>query len=248
LNYPHNISPEELERIERYLTGSMEESEANVYSQELEASDLLKEKTREVRLLLLAINEQSLQQALHGYHDEMNGAKNGIKKNAKVMPISRKWLMAACAIGIIMISVWAILQMRNQNERLYSEYYKPDPGLPTYMSSSSDYNFQKAMVEYKNGEFDKALKAWTALLNAKPGNDTLKYFVAVTYLGLGESQRAIEKLQPVASDTASAFNKDACWYLGLSYLKQNRLDSALIYIDRSGHPESVHILQALKTK
>ncbi len=89
------------------------------------------------------------------------------------------------------------------------------------------------MVEYKNGEYAKHWKTWSALLKQNPGNDTLIYFIGAASQAKGDDDRAIENLQQVAADSSSFFYKDACWYLGLSYLKKGDTKRAAEYIERS---------------
>lgn len=243
----HNISPEELERIERFLTNEMPENEAIAFAGELKGNTILQEKTEEVRLLLLGISEQSLQNRLDDFHKEI-GVRVVSKKNTPVVTLREKLLIAASVLAIISLSLWWFLQNESQSEKIYSNYYKPDPGLATVMGSTSDYDFEKAMVEYKNGEYEKALKAWQALLAKKPGNDTLVYFIGSAYQAMGDNDNAINNLQQITADSNSAFYKDACWYLGLSYLKKAETNKAIDLIQRSGHSQADAILKDINKK
>jgi tetratricopeptide (TPR) repeat protein len=225
----------------------MHGNESKAFAEELNENEQLLERTKEVKLLLLGINELSLEEKLAGFHKEILPAVN-LKKKARVLTLGRKLLVAASLLAVIALSLWWFLQNENPNEKIYSKYYTPDPGLATVMSGSSNYNFDKAMVEYKNGEYDKALEGWKNLYKEKPGNDTLIYFIAATYQAKKEDIRAIENFRQITANTQSAFYKDACWYLGLSYLKQDKKAQAIEYIQKSDHHQREAILKTISKK
>jgi tetratricopeptide (TPR) repeat protein len=242
LKYHENISPEEWEKIERFLTGSMSEAEATEFSRLIETDKDLSEKVDEIKIMLLGISEGPLQEKLQSFHSELVSVRPA---KARVVPLARKWLVAASLLAIVGLSVWFLLQNRNTNKKIYSKYYTPDPGLATVMSANSNYEFEKAMVEYKNGEYEKALGAWTRLLKEKPGNDTLLYFLAVAYQASEKEDLALENFRKAVVDTNSIFYKDACWYLGLSYLKKGDKQQAIHYIQASEHPQKDAIINAI---
>jgi tetratricopeptide (TPR) repeat protein len=246
LKYSNNISPEELERIERFLANEMLNDEAQAFVEELSTNEQLREKTEEVKLLLVGISELSLEERLEGFHKEILPAFD-LKKKPGVVSLGRKLLVAASVLAVV-FGVWWFLHNENSNKELYSKYYTPDPGLATVMSGSSDYTFNKAMVEYKNGEYDKALQAWKLLYEENSGNDTLAYFIGAAYQAKKDNENAIASLQQVATDTESVFYKDACWYLGLSYLKQGKTNQAVEYIQKSDHPQREAILKTINKK
>jgi len=245
LKYTNNISPEELERIERFITGAMAQQEASAFAGELSTDVVLQEKTEEVKLLLSGINEFSLEQKLESFHKEIKPPAS--KKNVRVIPL-RRLLVAASVIVVVSLSLWWFFQSQNTNDKIYGRYYSPDSGLATMMSSSSRYNFDKAMVEYKNGEYDKAITAWQNLLKTKSNDDTLHYFIACASQAKKDYESAIENFQQVVKNPASAFYKDACWYLGLVYLKKGESVQAEEYIKRSDRPEAETVLKKIEKK
>lgn len=237
-----NISIEELQTIERYLTGSMTEAEKQVFMEQLSSDETLQHKIREVQTLLLGIQEDGLREkmaAIHAAHFQSS------EKKAKIFPM-RRMMLAASVLIVAIIGIWLLDPFGNKSKKIYSKYYSPDPGLPTVMSASLDYDFQKAMVEYKNGNYVAALSAWQTLLQAKPGNDTLLYFIAAAKQAQGQAEDAITSLKAIADNPLSAFQKDACWYLGLCYLKVGDTKNATTYFQRSGHPQAAPVIEAIK--
>jgi hypothetical protein len=241
----NQISPEELERIERFVTGQMEQNEAGKFEEQLAADITLREKTEEIKLLLLGIREQSLREQLKQLDKK---EEKLLSKNSRVIFLRRNLLLVASILLIVGLTGWWLFADNSSNEKRYSQFYKPDPGLATVMGNSDNYDFEKAMVEYKNEEYNKALAAWNILLKKQPANDTLLYFTAMAYQAKGDCDSAITNLQPVAENIQSAFNKDACWYLGLCWLKKKENQKAIGYIQRSAHPQKETILKVLNKK
>jgi len=241
LNYKNNISPEELETIERYLTGQMPGEEAVRFEEQLNTDALLQAKTAEVTALLTGISEESLGGKLNDFHKEISATNH---QPARVVSFGRKLLVAASILAVAFVSVWFFTGRKTGEEAVYAKLYSPDPGLATVMGNATAYEFDKAMVEYKNGDYDKALEAWTSLLQNNPANDTLIYFVGAAYQARDDT-KSIEFLEKVAADSSSVFYKDANWYLGLFYLKTAQKAKAIEHIERSGHPKTAEAINAI---
>ena len=241
MRYADDISPEELERIERFLNNEMDAAESAAFAAALKNDASLRDKTEEVKLLLLGVKEAAVKEKLKDYHTE-------IKPAAKTPVLSMKrWLVAASVIIVAGVAAWFFLVNKTDaDKKLYSKYYTPDPGLATVMSSSSNYDFEKAMVEYKNGDYNKALATWKQLLTQKEDNDTLIYFVGAASQAAGKEEEAIAQLQKIAGNPNSAFYNDACWYLGLCYIKKGDKAQAKTYLEKSGFPKAAELIKAIR--
>lgn len=241
------ISPEEFELIEKYLLNQMEQIEKKQFEQSLNSNASLKQKLEESRLMLLGIKEASLESRLDGFHTATGVIKMEQPKISRVVSM-KKWLAAAAVVIIAGIAALLIFTI-DGNERLFNDYYRTDPGLVTAMSSEADhYEFEKAMVEYKTGEYDKALATWEKLLTITPQNDTLQYFIGSAYLAKKDAVKAIPFLQKVADNSGSFFHNDATWYLGLALLKEGKKKEAIDVINRTEHDGKAALLQQLNSK
>lgn len=240
MSYSHDISSEEMERIDRFLTRQMNAAEEKVFQQELSENTVLREKTEEIRLLQLGIQEEGLRNTLNSFHRDIKGEKF----RSPVLPM-RRWLIAACLFILAGAAVWWLFFSAPAHVKLYDQYYSPDPGLATVMSSSADYEFEKAMVEYKSGKYARALSVWTALYPSQPGNDTLIYFIGAAHQAVGESREAKAYLEKLVGDSSKSFYKDANWYLGLCYLKEGENKKAISYLEKSGYPQASNIINAI---
>ena len=114
---------------------------------------------------------------------------------------------------------------------MFLEYFSPDPGLPTVMGNNDNYPFYEAMVDYKEGNYDVAIKKWRGLLVSKPNNDTLNYFLGVAHLANDDSKSAIPYLEKI-DVSESFFGKDAKHYLGLAHLKSGDIEKAKALLEK----------------
>jgi tetratricopeptide (TPR) repeat protein len=242
----YTISTEEFLSIEQYLLGESSAEERLAFENNMKANTSLANKVNEVKLLLAGIETASLQERLNAYHA-------GLKKNhpqtgrSKVIMLNRKWLAVASIALLVAVSVWLLVLKENKYEKLYAAYYKPDPGLMSAMGIGDNYLFNKAMLDYKTGNYKKAIEEWDKLKSgAQQNNDTLNYFLGAAQQADGNSAAAIALLQSMANDDSKPFYRDACWYLGLALLKQGNTNQAISYIEKSGRPESPELINQLK--
>ena len=219
---PKYISQEQQEEFERFLLNQMELEEETIFHEKLEGDTILKNQFEEFKALLFAVEEDGLRKVLNDFHDTIPKKDNTSKSNFYLYRIA-----AGIAI-IVALGLWFFNQ-QSPNDKLFEEYFTPDPGLPTVMGSSENYDFYEAMVDYKQGNYQVAIEKWEKLLLAKPNNDTLNYFLGVAHLAGGANEAAIPFLIKV-SNSSSYFEKEARHYLGLAYLKKGEIDKAKTFL------------------
>src|SRR5690606_13831875 len=114
--------------------------------------------------------ETALEGKLPGFHKQVQ----------RTQPLTKirwlKWAAAASVAGILLWSSYFFFA-NTPSEKLFAQYYQPDPGLPTLMGISDNYVFENAMVSYKTGDYKKAIVDWQQLLQENMDNDTLQYFI-----------------------------------------------------------------------
>lgn len=234
-----------MESIEQYLLGETSTEERLAFETKMESDNVWAAKVNEVKLLLAGIETSSLKERLDNYH--INVKKNHPQTSGgKIISMRFKLLAAASVALLTAMSVWLFTMKENKYEKLYNAYYKPDPGLMSAMGASDNYLFNKAMLDYKTGEYKKAIGEWSKLKDGLPQNDTLNYFLGVAQQADGNSAAAIALLKSMAMDTAKPFYKDACWYIGLALVKQGTVNEAIPYLEKSARPESSELINKLK--
>ena len=228
-----NISQELLEIIERYINGSMTSQELKDFNQLLELDSEFKIKVEDIKTMLIGIETQSLKEQLDSFHEDL--PKNKIKaatNNNKVRFLNLSKITAAAAIVIAIGSIWFFSTPENEN--LYANYFKPDPGLPTTMSRTDNFDFYDAMVNYKHGDYKMAIDKWSLLQEGKPENDTLNYFLGVAHLANKNVSDAIPFLErSIEAEDDFIFLDEAYLYLGLAYIKEGNIELAKKHLNSS---------------
>lgn len=242
-----NISEEELELIDKYLSEQLAESEIAAFEKRLDEEESWREKVEEVRLMSIGIQEAFLSGQLDEFHKSAGEMVDSDVKQHRAVNISwaKRWAIAASTLLIVGTLSWLLFIKKNGNEQLFADYYQPDPGLPTLMGVSDNYNFDKAMVDYKMGDYKKALATWKSLLKGNEENDTLNYFIASAYLADKDVKESVVYFDKVINYNNSVFLQDAQWYKALALLDQGRKKEALQLIEKTEHPDKEQLLRKL---
>lgn len=214
------MSQEQQEEFERFLLNQMELEEETAFNKKLNSSKDLKAQFEEFKTLFFAVEEEGLRMALNDFHDTLP-KKKASKKNHFI------FYRIAAGIAVLMaLGIWFFMQP-SQHEKLFNEYFTPDPGLPTVMGNNENYAFYEAMVDYKQEHYGVAIQKWNKLYSSKPNNDTLNYFLGAAYLANGNGQNAIDHLKQSLKEGQGFFKNDAHFLLGLAYLKTNKIQLSI---------------------
>ncbi|MEL6918483.1 MAG: tetratricopeptide repeat protein [Bacteroidota bacterium] len=233
------ISQEQQATFERFLMNQMHPKEATVLKNELEGNPKLKKQFEDFKALFLAIEEEGLRKVLDDFHNTLPSENPSEKKYFHFYRI-------AAGIAILMaLGLW-FFNRQSPNERLFNTYFTPDPGLPTVMGTQNNFAFYDAMVDYKQGNYDTAIKKWDKLLLAKPNNDTLNYFLGVANMAKGDIDPALYFLQETLKDEQSKLRKDALYYLALAQLKNDDLEKATKNLKMLSTAKSRELLEKLE--
>lgn len=241
----YHINQKDFESIEKYVSGKLSSNKIIDFEKKLKAEPLLQQKVEEYKMLINAIEKQSLKNKLNDFHSSIDTNKSNIITLKKHSSFQKYAIAVSIALLIGICGFWYFTNQTN-NEKLYTKYFKPDPGLPTVMGNSNNYNFYDGMVNYKQRKYSIAIEKWEKLHKAKPENDTLNYFLGIAQLADKNQAKAIPYLQKVLVENKSIFIADTYFYLGLSYLKNNELEKAKRSFEKSGNQKSIEILAKIK--
>lgn len=236
------ITQDVLETIERYINKTMTSNEVTAFEKKLQNDPTFKTQFEDIKTLLLGIETQVLKEKLDSFHEDLSSKK---PKTGTVKPSFPLKKFAVAAVVIITIGGFWFFNS-SPTEKLYAKYFSPDPGLPTTMSETANYEFYNAMVKYKQGDYNTAISKWEELLKSKPQNDTLNYFIGVAYLANKNEETAIKHLNLVTQNPNDNFKNDAYYYLGLAYLKNNNVELAKKNLNFSTIDGSKKILNELR--
>ncbi|WP_288370385.1 tetratricopeptide repeat protein [uncultured Algoriphagus sp.] len=237
-----HITPLEYELIEAWLDDSLSsEQEKAFQDMEKEDSDWAL-KVKEVKTLREDLESLLVKNELEKIHEE---AFEGSNPRTASFP---RWIWAvAASLALILVAWWGFQGgFQDPNQKLFEAYYETDPGLITAMSGTDSYEFDRGMVDFKEGKYQEALALWKPLLEQNPSGDTLLYFVGMANLELQNFQESKEDLQKILSESSSEFEEDAKWYLALIYLKQGELDQAKLLLSDLDKPEAQKLLEEIQ--
>lgn len=244
MNNSENISQERFELIENYLEDKMSSVERTEFESRLITDPQLASQLEEVRSLILGIETAVLKDKMVAFHEDLTPVKSLETARSKGRNPIWKWSVAAILIAA-MGSFW-MLRSGDQNDRLFAEHFSPDPGLPTTMSTTSNYVFYEGMVNYKQGDYKTALEKWSAIKDHSMGMDTLNYFRGVAHLANGDTESCIKYLQPLWNSEESGFTNETAHYLGMAYLKGGDIEDAINYLTFSNEESAKKILSEIK--
>lgn len=226
-----DFTSEEIATIDDYLSNELNGAALIDFEKKLSSNTELQDKVKELSLIKLAIEEVGLEKELNIFYSEHNQQSYRQEQKSR-KSYSFKFIGIAASLALIIgFSLYFFLYQKKQS--LYASYYKPDPGLMTVMSYSDQYDFEKAMVEYKNGDYSSAINVWQNQLKTQSNNDTLLYFLGAAFQAKGNIDSAEIYLQKVTNESQSAFFSEANWYLGLIYLQKNQKEKAIDYLKKS---------------
>ena len=240
---PKTISQYDFELIERFINNDLNQQEIEQVEQRIKIDTQFKTNIETVRAIINGIETQSLKEQLDTFHDTIEPGE------AKVKPISSEsgfpWkAMLIAAVFVIAAGSYFWLGGSN-NDKLYDEYFTLDPGLPTTMSTADNYEFSKAMVSYKQGNYQTAIDSWKNLKMQNATSDTLNYFIAAALLANKQESEAIPFLQGVLEQGDSAFKNETYFYLGLAFLKADNIEEAKEALRNSDIAEAQDLLNKL---
>ena len=240
-----NISKEQQETFERFLMGQMQEIEQIEFQEYLKDNPDEEVKFEDFKKLFYTIEEAGLKAKLDTFHKQLEN--NGQQKIIAKKPVfnRNRYLMAASFAMLITLSGVLFFNRLSPNEKLYNEFFTPDPGLPTVMGENGDYSFYEAMVDYKQGNYDTAIAKWQGLHKLQASNDTLNYFLGTAFLSNGKAASAIPFLNNTLQYNQSVFHEDALYYLALAYLKEGKTDQAINILVSSKDERSKTLFQEL---
>lgn len=244
-----NTSPENIEAVERYLNNEMTAAERLEFDARLIEDAIFNTEFEETKAVILGIESAALKEELDIFHTEISAKKTGVNSETNSRNFARKLIPYSIAASIILaIGLFLYTNQTPTNDKLFAAYFTPDPGLPTKMGSNNNFEFYDAMVDYKRKEYDTAIKKWKTLQQYDTENDTLNYFIGVSYLAKGDGMNAEKYLQNAIENSAGFLENDGYFYLGMANLKANNSEKAKVNFKKCATEKCKEILAELDRK
>ena len=139
----------------------------------------------------------------------------------------KKYYAVAAILLITLISVFYIIQQQPVHQALFSEYFKAYPNtIPLTRGQQSVNILKQAMQQYELENYTSALNILNTIVSNDPENQIALFYAGICFLKLDESSNAITNFQKIVNTSDSEFRDQALWFLGLSYLKNKKLENA----------------------
>jgi hypothetical protein len=208
------------EQIESFVLDDMSADDRHAFEQRMRNDPAFREEVELERENIRAIELGGLDRVMRQVR-----AEDSVKRDSSI-----HWsavLKYAAVVALLLGGALWIGLRPNANERLFTEHFTPDPGLPVAMSATSDPAFADAMISYKEGKYAEARAKWAPLLQQEPMNDTLRYYNASAWLAEGDAAAAVPVLEGLAGDTATALRTKAQWFLFLAHVRAGEIAKAM---------------------
>ncbi len=222
------MTKDRFELIENYLLGKMSDEERQAFELQMQKDDGLRREQQIIKDLIIGIEAAGLKEKLKKHRISPH-AHTDIKKqrwNQRSMFLK----IAASLFIFAAVGWWYFSQHQNQaGQAPWDTVFYKDPGLPTPMGTTEHYDFYDAMVDYKYGKYRDALHKFEHIRN-QVGDDTLKYYKAMTKLQLGELEKAEELL--IGISPKSALYIPAMWYRAGIAIKKHEEKTAFELLEQ----------------
>ena len=160
-------------------------------------------------------------------HNEQSLAS--IPANHRRKRIRNMALATAIVASVILIISVVVIPGSNDQDRLFDRYYEP--------IEASDYRQRGQLNEiyddvaeginhYMEGNFNQSIRLFNELISDPTIRPEVEFFTGLSYLGLGQFQRAKNILE-IIIDGNSRYLPEAMWYLCLCYLKTGEVEKSV---------------------
>ncbi|HHN48231.1 MAG TPA: tetratricopeptide repeat protein [Bacteroidales bacterium] len=217
-------------KIDKYLSGEMNQEDIDRFDLELKLNEqLLHEYKLSIELdKMIAEDEELLEfrkqiQEVHEQKSKTLGWK------IVQSDFYRYWRLAAASVVIILMlsgMLYLAIPRHYSNEKLFSMYYNTEDVLS--VTRSADNQLLKAMLKYQHKEFDEAAMLFDAILQEDENNTVIRFYKGVAYIETRRYNDAIKEFLKITSEEDHLFTEHANWFLGLTYLRNNETENAIV--------------------
>jgi tetratricopeptide (TPR) repeat protein len=136
---------------------------------------------------------------------------------------------AAVLLVLITCTLFGFLYFKTEKLELTSVY--KDPGIPTYMGTSSENKLETVMFYFRKNEFNNAHTLIQPLYKQNPTNDTIVYYTALIN-HLNKEEKTAVKLFESLTSKENAFTAKSTYFLAMCYLNQGKHEKALVELEK----------------
>lgn len=154
----------------------------------------------------------------------------------------KNWSISVIIAVVIVAAgyfLFTILSMA-PGEKLFLSYYEPRKVTNVNIPDENPV-LSRAFFFYQNGEYQQALVLFENLV-LEDNSELLKLYVGLSQLGIDRPEKAIPSLSLIKPE--SKLFLEANWYIGMGYLKLNKLEEAKKHLKISASKPTPHSAKA----
>ena len=202
------------DKIDMYLTDKMSATEKAQFENDIQQSTELKTQLEEQKLLMEMVEIGTLKNQLNNIDQKWDR----LKKDEKRLDFRNLSIAATLVLMIGIGLTWWVTKPEPVSDQVFASMYAADPGLPSRMDESLEFEFDDAMVDYKMGDYNKSTIKFLTLSRDKIKPDSVQFYLAMSYLGDQKYKQAYETLKVFIPEDTRLHQKGE-WYLALVALK-----------------------------
>lgn len=216
-------------QIEDYLQNRMTSEQRLAFEKQMKNDPQLQKEVNKQLELINAIETEAMKERLDQLHEVHFGDKRATVRRPLLRRL-RPLAVAASIALLLLASWWALRTTSTQEDQLFTQYYETPQGLPTLLGIGSNQLFNEGMTDYKLGDFSTAQRQWLPLLQQNPSNDTLLFYLGISYLETDQTDSAVALFEEIIEQNDPQFRQQALWYLALGLIKNGRADEANVHL------------------
>jgi tetratricopeptide (TPR) repeat protein len=156
---------------------------------------------------------------------------NSISQNIKIkllIPGKGNWRLYLSTAAMFIIICTAVLLLFNPGgSSVFEEYFKPYPNvIPMVRGEGTDFDLKAAMILYNAGKYEEAITEFDKIISVEQENELALFYKGVSLLALGNGKSARNQFESVIKSGSSMLKDQTQWYLGLSFILEDKVDSA----------------------
>lgn len=220
------IDDRDINAVDAFLLDSLTEDE-RVYFESRLTNNAFNEYLQDQTLLTEVINEKGrykMKQELQVLEDSyLVDDESKVVKTIVIPFYKRKRVLVAAASVILLVSFIGLCNIFNDSnsEELFASAYSPYPNLIDPITKGETTVYSPYQV-YESGDYKGAT---IALLDASESDDR-NWYLAQSYMALGEDQEAEALLESIIASPTSQYSQPAQWYTALMLLRQEDIGGA----------------------
>lgn len=184
-------------------------------------------------------NELEIRQTIA--HEKQHDLKERLKKLDNKPVVKTRWYLYAATITIFIAIGFFFFNAQPNYEEVYATHFETYPNMVnlTNRSDNSQNELAKEAFEfYDTRQFSKAAVAFEEVYKEHP-LDYIHFYYGVSLMADGNVQKGIEVLENHPwQENNSRFVNATHWYIGLGYVKLEKISDARFYLKKVAEAEN----------